>query len=56
MRRQKYGYAYTTAALIPTAKSPVEALNAEARKNPGWHDAYIFESLKANWYAFCAAD
>jgi hypothetical protein len=50
------GYVYSTKALAPTVKSPREALNAEARKNPGGHNAYVFKSLKVNWYAFYEVD
>jgi hypothetical protein len=50
------GYVYSTAALAPTSKSPTDALNTEARNNPGRHYAYVFEPLKTNWYVFYEVD
>jgi hypothetical protein len=50
------GYVYSTAPLTPTAKSPQDDLDAEARKNPSRHYAYVFRPLKANWYAFYQID
>jgi hypothetical protein len=50
------GYVYSINALTPTPKSPKEALNSEARKNPGKHYAYVFMPLTGNWYAFYQVD
>lgn len=50
------GYVYSPSPLTPTVKSPREALDDEARKNPGKHYAYVFTSLKTNWYAFYQID
>jgi hypothetical protein len=50
------GYVYSTAPLTPTTKSPQDDLDAEARKNPSKHYAYVFKPLKANWYAFYQID
>ena len=50
------GYVYSTAPLTPTAKSPQDGLDTEARKSPSRHYAYVFKSLKANRYAFYQID
>jgi hypothetical protein len=50
------GYVYSTASLTPTAKSPQDDLDAEARQNPSRHYAYVFKPLKANWYSFYQID
>jgi len=50
------GYVYSTVPLTPTAKSPQDDLDVEARKNPSRHYAYVFKPLKANWYAFYQID
>jgi hypothetical protein len=50
------GYVYSTAPLTPISASPSEALDAEARKNPSRHFAYVFKPLKPNWYTFYEVD
>jgi hypothetical protein len=50
------GYVYSTNALTPIVKSPKKALDAEARKNPNRHYAYVFTPLKGNWYVFYEVD
>jgi hypothetical protein len=50
------GYVYSSVPLTPTAKSPQDDLDAEARKNPSRHYAYVFKPLKTNWYAFYEID
>lgn len=50
------GYVYSSAPLAPTTKSPQDELDAEARKNPTRHYAYVFTPLQANWYAFYQID
>lgn len=50
------GYVFSTAPLAPTARSPQADLDAEARKNPSRHYAYVFKPLRANWYAFYQID
>lgn len=50
------GYVYSTKALTPIATSPKEALDAEARKNPSRHYAYVFNPMKADWYVFYQVD
>lgn len=50
------GYVYSSQALSPVAKSPTDALDAEARSNPGRHYAYVFKTLKPNWYTFYELD
>jgi len=50
------GYVYSIAPLTPIVKTPKEALDAEARKSPGKHNAYVFKRLKDNWYAFYQVD
>ena len=50
------GYVYSTTVLTPAASSPAEALDSEARKEPGRHYAYVFKSLNHNWYTFYEID
>jgi len=50
------GYVFSTAPLTPTARSPQDDLDGEARKNPSRHYSYVFKPLKANWYAFYQID
>lgn len=50
------GYVYSAAPLSPISTSPLEALDNEARKNPGRHYAYVFKPLKSNWYTFYEVD
>ena len=50
------GYVYSTTPLTPIAKSPQGDLDAAAHKNPSRHYAYVFKSLKTNWYAFYQID
>lgn len=50
------GYVYSTGALASTTESPSKALDAEVRKNPNQHYAYVFKPLKAQWYAFYEID
>lgn len=50
------GYVYSPAPLILISASPLEALDAEARKNPSRHYAYVFKPLKTNWYTFYEMD
>jgi len=50
------GYVYSTSALASTAKSPKEVLDAEARRDPDRHYAYVFEPIKPNWYIFYEID
>lgn len=50
------GYVYSIKGLAPTPKSPKDALNSEARQNPGRHYAYAFVPLTGNWYLFYEVD
>lgn len=50
------GYVFSTTPLTSTARSPQDDLDAEARKNPSRHYAYVFKPLKTNWYAFYEID
>jgi hypothetical protein len=50
------GYVYSSAPQSPVVKSPAEALDAEARRNTGQHYAYVFKTLKPNWYTFYQVD
>ena len=50
------GYVYSSSPLSPVVKSPAQALDAEARHNPGRHYAFVFKMLKPNWYAFYEVD
>ncbi len=50
------GYVYSVKPLTPTTKTPKEALDSEARKNPGKHHAYVFKPLTTNWYTFYEID
>jgi len=50
------GYVYSSTPLSPVVKSPADALDAEARHNPGKHYAYVFKTLEPNWYTFYQVD
>jgi hypothetical protein len=50
------GFVYSTKALTPVSKSPRETLETEARRNSSRHYAYVFKSLRPNWYAFYEVD
>jgi len=50
------GYVYSTGTFASTTESPSKALDAKARQNPKQHYAYVFKSLKPNWYAFYEID
>lgn len=51
------GYVYSTNPLSPVVKSPADALDAEARHNASQqHHAYVFKTLKPNWYTFYQVD
>jgi hypothetical protein len=50
------GYVYSAKALVPTTESPKEALEAEMRESADRHYAYVFKSLKENWYSFYEVD
>jgi hypothetical protein len=44
------GHVYSAPELTPTSTSPAKTLDADARKNPGKHYAYVSKPLKPNWY------
>lgn len=51
------GYVYSSATLTPIVESPPKkALDREARANSNRHYAYVFKSLKDNWYTFYEVD
>ena len=50
------GYVYSNTLLSPVVRSPANALDAEARHHPGQHYAYVFKTLKLNWYTFYEVD
>ena len=50
------GYVYSSIPLSPVAKSPADALDTEARHNADKGYAYVFKTLKPNWYTFYQVD
>jgi hypothetical protein len=50
------GYVFSAVQLTPITRSPRDDLDNEARKKQSKHYAYVFEPLRANWYAFYEID
>jgi len=50
------GYVYSVSPLSPNSSSPLKTLDFEARNNASRHYAYVFRTLKPDWYTFYEVD